>query len=188
MSNIRNRYLLLSDLCLLAAAPFLAYAMRFEGWQWSLADRHTASVYAPLSLVAKLAVFLLFGMYTRLWRHASIPDLAKVIQAVGASAVACAALGIVALPASGLTTVRVPMSVVIIDAFLSAAAVTLPRLLIRVLGDWPRRGATNGGRRALIVGAGAAGEMILRELLTNPHSTSSPSDSSTMTRASRTTG
>jgi FlaA1/EpsC-like NDP-sugar epimerase len=142
--------------------------MRFEGWQWSLADRHTASVYAPLSLVAKLAVFLLFGMYTRLWRHASIPDLAKVIQAVGASAVACAALGIVALPASGLTTVRVPMSVVIIDAFLSAAAVTLPRLLIRVLGDWPRRGATNGGRRALIVGAGAAGEMILRELLTNP--------------------
>src|SRR5437867_3831314 len=168
MPNIRNRYLFVSDLLLLAAAPFLAYAIRFEGLNWSIADSHTASVYAALSLPVKLAVFLLFGMYGRLWRHASVPDLAKIIEATAAATAASAALGLFALPTSGLTILRVPISVVIIDSFLTVTAVAAPRLLIRGLGTWHRHAAVSNGRRALIVGAGAAGEMILRELQTNP--------------------
>jgi len=103
MANIRNRYLLVSDLLLLAAAPFVAYAIRFEGILWTAPDKHTASMYAVLSLVLKLVVFLPFGLYSRLWRHASIPDLAKILQATALSAAGCAALGLVALPASRLT-------------------------------------------------------------------------------------
>ncbi len=168
MANIRNRYLFLSDLLLLAAAPFLAYAIRFEGIAWTTTDSHTASVYATLSLVLKLGIFLPFGLYSRLWRHASIPDLATITEATAMSTGACAALGLLALPASGLTALRVPISVVILDSFLTVTAVAAPRLLIRGLGTLQHLARTSNGRRALIVGAGAAGEMILRELLTNP--------------------
>ncbi|OLD38394.1 MAG: hypothetical protein AUI57_07100 [Candidatus Rokubacteria bacterium 13_1_40CM_2_68_8] len=174
MANIRNRYLFLWDLLLLAAAPFLAYAIRFEGVAWSAADLHTATVYAALSAALKLGIFLPFGLYSRLWRHASIPDLAKIVQANATSTAACAAVGLFALPALGLTTFRVPISVAILDSFLTIAVVAAPRLLIRGLDTLQQLARTNHGRRALIVGAGAAGEMILRELQTNPQLNLSP--------------
>ena len=81
MTHIRNRYLFCSDLLLLAVAPFAAYAIRFEGLAWNAADGHTASVYAALSLGLKLTLFLPFGLYSRLWRHAGVPDMAKIIEA-----------------------------------------------------------------------------------------------------------
>jgi FlaA1/EpsC-like NDP-sugar epimerase len=168
MANVRNRSLFFVDLLLLAAVPFLAYAIRFEGMAWAAADRHTASVYAALSVALKLGIFWPFGLYSRLWRHASILDLAKVIEAIAISAAACAALGLFGLTASGLAALRVPISVVILDAFLTLTAVAAPRLLIRGLGTLQHLGRNGNGRRALIVGAGAAGEMILRELQTNP--------------------
>ncbi len=165
--NIRNRYLFLSDLALLAAAPWLAYAIRFEGLGWRPADARTAAVYAGASLLVKLVVFLSFGMYGRLWRHASVPDLTKIIEATVVATSASALLGLIGLPASGLTLVRVPMSVAMLDAFLTITVVAAPRLLVRTLANGQRR-AGRAGKRVLIVGAGAAGEMILRELLANP--------------------
>ncbi len=168
MANIRNRYLFVSDLLLLAAAPWIAYTIRLEGAAWSAADSHTASLYTALAVILKLGVFLPFGMYSRLWRHAGVPDMAKIIQATAASTVACATLGLFLLPTSGLTTLRVPISVVILDSFLTVLAVAAPRLLIRAVATLQRTPQTTPARRVLIVGAGAAGEMILRELRTNP--------------------
>ena len=168
MPNIRNRYLFATDLLLLAAAPWLAYALRFEGLVWNAADRRTALVYAGLSVVLKLGVFLPFGMYSRLWRQASIPDMAKIVEATALSTSVCAALGLVVLPLSGLTPLRLPISVLILDSFLTVTAVSAPRLLIRGLGTLQRFAQMDHGRRALIAGAGAAGEMILRELRANP--------------------
>src|SRR6266699_4252075 len=168
MANIRNRYLFVSDLLLLAAAPWIAYTIRLEGAAWSAADSHTASLYTALAVILKLGVFLPFGMYSRLWRHAGVPDMAKIIQATAASTVACATLGLFLLPKSGLTTLRVPISVVILDSFLTVLAVAAPRLLIRAVATLQRAPQTTPARRVLIVGAGAAGEMILRELRTNP--------------------
>jgi UDP-glucose 4-epimerase len=174
MANIRNRYLFLSDLVLLAAAPFAAYAIRFEGTAWTTADSYTAFLYAALSVALKLSIFLPFGMYSRLWRHASIPDLAKITEATATSAAACAVLGLFALSASGLTTMRVPISVIILDSFLTVTAVAAPRLLVRVLGTLPHVAATSNGasngasnsRRALIGTAIAAPRLLIRVLST----------------------
>src|ERR687895_2657000 len=168
MANIRNRYLFLFDLVLLTAAPFVAYAIRFEGSDWTLADSYTALVYALLSVAMKNAIFWPFGMYNRIWRHASIPDLTKIIEATATSATACAILGLFALLASGLTPMRVPISVIILDAFLTVTTVAAPRLLIRVFGTLPHAARASNGRRVLIAGASAAGQSILRELLANP--------------------
>src|SRR5439155_24194828 len=168
MAHVRNRYLFCSDLLLLAVAPFAAYAIRLEGLAWNATDSRAAWVYASLSLALKVGLFLPFGMYSRLWRHAGIPDMAKIIEATATSTVACAILGLFVLPASGLVIPRVPISVVILDAFLTVLAVAAPRLLIRAVATLQRPPQTAPARRVLIVGAGAAGEMILRELRSNP--------------------
>jgi FlaA1/EpsC-like NDP-sugar epimerase len=65
---------------------------------------------------------------------------------------------------------RVPFSVVFIDAFLVGSAVALPRLLVRTV----RRGVSQRhldyvGKRVLLVGAGEAAKLVVKELRSNPH-------------------
>jgi FlaA1/EpsC-like NDP-sugar epimerase len=167
-SSIRNRYLLLADVSLLAAVPLVAAALRFEGWAWTPAYERTLIAYAVVVLPLKLSICLVFGLYRRLWRQASLPDMVTILEAGGISAATCAFVGILALPAFGITSLRVPLSVVFLDSFLTLTAIAFPRMLIRTFVTWQQRRLTDGGRRVLIAGAGAAGQMILREMLTNP--------------------
>src|SRR2546428_379595 len=100
--------------------------------------------------------------------HARMPDMVTSLQAGAVIPVTCLLLGIVALPGAGLTAVRVPVSVVILDSFLTLTAAASPRMVIRMLATWQQGPGSNTGRRALIAGAGAAGLMIMKEMLTNP--------------------
>ena len=87
---VRNRHLLLTDLLLFAAAPFLACVLRFEGLAWTTPISRAVVMYAGMALPLKLGTCFAFGLYSRLWRQASIPDMVKMLQA-GASLRASAA-------------------------------------------------------------------------------------------------
>jgi FlaA1/EpsC-like NDP-sugar epimerase len=78
-------------------------------------------------------------------------------------------VGTLILPFSGLTPVRVPLSVLAMYSIFSIAIVATPRLLLRVAGrrTTPRR-STDADRRVIIAGAGSAGEMVVKEILNNP--------------------
>lgn len=167
--HLRNRYLLGSDVLLFATSTFLAFVLRFEGMDWGPGQVRVALVYGLLSIPLKAGIGWAVGLYRRLWRHAGIVDLQRMLLACGASGVACLVLGALVLPATGLTESRVPLSVLFMDALLSAAAVALPRVALRVLGRGIGRWrGSERARRALIVGAGATGEMIVKELLGHP--------------------
>jgi FlaA1/EpsC-like NDP-sugar epimerase len=167
LTNVRNRYLLLVDCLLLAAVPLIAGWLRFEGWTWPAPYVGTIVTYAAVMLPLRLAISFSFGLYSRLWRHASFPDMVIILEAGAVTALVCGVVGIVLLPILGVTPVRVPVSVVFLDAFLTLTATATPRMCIRVLTTRQQWLAADG-RRALIVGAGAAGQMILREMLANP--------------------
>lgn len=166
--RVRNRYLFASDLCLFVSATVIAYALRFEGFEWAAPHRQTAVVYVLVSIVAKLYVAWSVGIYRRLWRYAGIVDVERLITSAAISGVICLALGGVVLPALGLVEVRVPLSVLFMDGLLTAAFAALPRLGVHALGRRGQRRRVQAGRRTLIVGAGAAGEMIVKELLGHP--------------------
>ena len=61
LQTIRNRYLFLSDLVLLAAGPLIAGALRFESLAWAPAYVTTVAAYAVLALPLKLATCFTFG-------------------------------------------------------------------------------------------------------------------------------
>jgi FlaA1/EpsC-like NDP-sugar epimerase len=88
-----------------------------------------------------------------------------------ASASACAAvdvaLGLAILPVSGIVPHRFSYAVILLDACLCALAIALPRLTIRVLVRRDRRSRAENFRRTIVVGAGVAGGMIMRELVEN---------------------
>jgi FlaA1/EpsC-like NDP-sugar epimerase len=166
--QLRNRHFLVSDVALLAAAPLVAYALRFEGFSWEPAHARTAVIYTLAVLPLQIAIFSALGLYRRLWRYASIAELESVFVAVSTAAAASVMLGAVVLPALRLTPVRIPLSVLAIQSLLGFAVVATPRLIDRVAGWRSGRRRARAYRRVLIAGAGAAGEMVVKELRTNP--------------------
>ena len=167
-AQIRNRYLFASDLFLFVSSTIIAYALRFEGFEWGPAHTQTALVFLLVSLPVKLYVGWWVGIYRRLWRYAGIIEVEKLITSAAISGLICLVLGALVLPLLGITEVRVPLSVLFMDGLLTAAFASLPRLGVRAFGRRKQRRRVEAGRRALIVGAGAAGEMIVKELLGHP--------------------
>jgi FlaA1/EpsC-like NDP-sugar epimerase len=169
MDNLRNRHVLAIDALLLSLAPLLAYSLRFEGLSWGRDHAVTAAAYIILSVPLQVGIFLWFGLYRRLWRYASISELELIFIAGATASAACAVLGGAVLPWSSITPLRVPLSVLFMNALLSVAIIATPRLAMRIAGwrnaRWRRRAIDD--RRVLIAGAGIAGELIVRELLSN---------------------
>ena len=165
--RLRNRAFFISDLVLLPACAYIAFAARFEG-PWTVDVESTFRAFVAAAIPLNLLALITLGLYRRLWRYASVSDLEMLLRAAAACAVIDGLLGVVILPTLGYVEGRVSLAVILLTACLSAAAITLPRLAIRVRTRRDRRARLRGGRRAIVVGAGAAGGMIVRELTENP--------------------
>jgi FlaA1/EpsC-like NDP-sugar epimerase len=157
------------DAVALVIAPLIAFVVRFEDFGWLGQNLRMVLPYILLTGPIRLFVFYNLGMYRRLWRHASIGELKQILVAGGVAAVFAAMIGFWIMPATHIIAGRVPFSVVFIDAFLTTAAIALPRLLARTLRlRSPRHHRAEPGRPALIVGAGDTGKLVAKELLANP--------------------
>src|SRR4051794_7306257 len=113
--QVRNRYLFASDLCLFVSATVIAYALRFEGFEWGAPHEQAAVAYLVFALPIKLYVAWSTGIYRRLWRYAGIVEVERLIWSATISGLVCLLLGGLALPMLGLTEVRVPLSVLFMD-------------------------------------------------------------------------
>ncbi|MEO7217050.1 MAG: nucleoside-diphosphate sugar epimerase/dehydratase [Gemmatimonadaceae bacterium] len=166
--EIRSRYLLILDAATLLAAVWLAYVLRFDGLPPNPADRLTALVFALAVTPTALVIFVLTGLYRRLWSYASVAEVERIVVGVSIATICSAILGLLLLPLTGVTPVRVPISVVALNALLSGAFIVAPRLFFRVRNWHSHTRRRDDDMRAIIVGAGAAGQMIAKELLSNP--------------------
>ena len=119
----------------------------------------TSAVAALLAVVPlQVGVFCYFGLYRGVWRFASIPDLMRILKAVGIGMLMVSVVLFVATRLEG-----VPRSVPVLYGLLLVILLSGPRLLYRWLKDHHIDLRT--GERVLIVGAGKAGEMLARDLL-----------------------
>jgi FlaA1/EpsC-like NDP-sugar epimerase len=112
----------------------------------------------PVVMVLQAVLFWYFGLYRGVWRFASMPDLMRILKAVG-----CGVLS-VAAAAYGFTQWHgVPRSAFILYGLLLIGLLGGPRFAYRLFKDWRHYRRT--GKNVLIVGAGRAGEMLARDLL-----------------------
>jgi len=163
-----NRLLFLGDLVLIVASVIGSFALRLElgpVFVFYLPQMVTMIVVA---LLVKPVVYYSFGLYSRVWAYASIREL-KIITAAVSIASAIVSLIIVLL-----TTLQYyrgfPRSVLAIDWLLSLLAVGGLRFAMRLLaeGRSGREGIQGVAKRILIVGAGDAGALVVREMQKNP--------------------
>ena len=108
----RVALVLAHDLAAAMAAWLGAYLLRFN---LSLPAEFADSAFTTLLWVVPLqaALFWFFGLYRGIWRFASLPDLKRIVQAVGAAAVAVPVILILFRVQS-----VVPRSVLILDPLL----------------------------------------------------------------------
>jgi FlaA1/EpsC-like NDP-sugar epimerase len=168
-THLRNRYLFLSDVVLFSASVILAFTIRFEGFEWGAEQHKTAVVFLAVALPVKLLTLWAAGLYRRLWRYAGLLELERLIVTSAISGLAGLFIGALVLPVTGLTSMRVPLSVLFLDGLLTGVFAAVPRLAVRSYGRRAQSRRLIGAKRVLIVGAGAAGELIVKELLAHPH-------------------
>jgi FlaA1/EpsC-like NDP-sugar epimerase len=167
---LRNRVFLSTDVALLALAAYLSYVLRLD--RFDLA-RYWSGVafFAFLGFVIIPLIFWQAGVYSRYWRYASVDEMLLLTGCVTAGVVLVASIGLGVtrlvpdLPAEFV----VPRSVPLIFLFLAVPATAGPRLVVRAAVRFERRPQNDGTSvPVLIMGAGDAGAIIVRELRRNP--------------------
>ena len=113
------------------------------------------------------------GIYSRYWRYASVDELLLLAGSVTIGVVVTAALSLaIAFLVPGAP--NVPRSIPFIFLLLALVATAGPRLLVRLSARSTitlrnGKGGHSQPQPVLIMGAGDAGAMIVRELKNNPH-------------------
>jgi UDP-GlcNAc:undecaprenyl-phosphate GlcNAc-1-phosphate transferase len=151
----------LVDVALICLAYAGSFMIRFDG---DIPSPHLR-VFAeslPLILSLKLAVFASFGLYGGVWRYADMRDLLAILKAVTLSSV---------LSIAAMTMLfrfeLFPRVVFFVDWMLLFLLVCGVRGLILIIREYLFDLSDAKGKRVAIVGAGDAGDMVLRELRNN---------------------
>ena len=146
------------DALMVACAWLLAFWFRFD--LSAIPDSFIANAlnYLPYVITSQAIIFWYFGLYKGVWRFSSLPDLIRIFKAVF--------FGVFFIASSLFLYDRlafVPRSVLPLYTSFLLLFLGIPRLFYRYYKDWVRN--ESEAQRTLIIGAGAAGEMLARDLL-----------------------
>jgi FlaA1/EpsC-like NDP-sugar epimerase len=153
---------------LIALAFVISYALRFN---FDIPEFYVDQIKSllPFTVGSNLVIFVLFDLYRGMWRYSGIRDLRAIILAVTVSTL----IMIVGLTV-GFRFIGYPRSVFAINWFVLIVLIGGLRFQIRLVKEignpllWRLRQGPVINKKLMIVGAGDAGEMILREIRQNP--------------------
>ena len=157
LQRYRKVIMLLVDLILINTSLFLAFMIRYD-WQLTPKIFDLLAFFMVWAVVIRLSIFKLLGLYQWSFRFASLSEAISVTRAVLAGS-----LGLIAVAfyshSNGLGR-----SVLLIDFFICLFLIGTSRFFYRIFVKFQR--FHNLDRpRVLIIGAGAAGAMVARELV-----------------------
>lgn len=161
---LRGRQLVLVDIAAVTLSYVGSFALRFDAPSPLFTEYVTRYWWPlPILLVARLVAFVLFGLYQRVWRYASIAELQSIVAAVFVSSVAV--YGVVyGVSVFEPEVTRFPRSIPVIETLIATALIGGTRFSFLLFGFGRRGGGKATGARALIVGAGSTGVSVARQL------------------------
>ncbi len=166
--KMRGWTLFIGDLILTVVSVLGSFALRLDIgplFVWYLPALYW---FLLIALIVKPLVYFSFGLYRRLWAYASTEELKVVVAAVTSASVIISVI-LVVLRAMNILP-NYPRLTIPIDWLLSMALIGGFRFSLRLLAD--ARSApselTGHKRHVLVVGAGDAGALVVREMQKNP--------------------
>lgn len=166
MTTIRDRFevslpriaVVAHDLCMVWLSWYGLHRFRYAIQPMS-GPLPAMSVEMLLVLCAQGLVFWRVGLYRGVWRFASVPDLVNIMKA--------ALFGLLAIVIALFFYNRlnmVPRTVLVLYPVVLSALLGMPRLLYRSWKDATQQRSGRATVRVLILGAGQAGETLVRDL------------------------
>lgn len=167
IARSKNFYvMLLTDAILVTVSYMVSYWLRFEG---SIPADHwlTFKTTLPYLVSLKLICFLIFGMYRGMWRYTSLSDFKNILIAATVSSGIIILFILYKYGFGGYSR-----SVYLVDWALTLMLTSGARLFIRVLLESSSLSLRRMKfslpdvpvKKLLIIGAGDAGEKVLREI------------------------
>jgi FlaA1/EpsC-like NDP-sugar epimerase len=175
---LRRRFVLVvgAHVALFILAYYLAYVIVLDGAlslrrvhgreAWASEDYWPTFVWSlPWLLVIRLICFSRFDLFRGLWRYVSISDLAGILLATTIGTVVFSLVAVV----STRSFLRPPFSVIAVEWLMCIVLTGGVRFALRIFRETLVPVVSSTGVRTCILGAGDAGEMLLREMRTHRH-------------------
>ncbi len=170
MKNILNKLripvMVGMDLMLVNLSMFLAFAIRFD-WRFTNIIASPCLYFMLWAVIIRITLFAIFGIYQWSFRYASISEATNVLKSI--------TIGSLLLIAVAFFTQLIEMSrsVLLIDYLTCLFLIGISRFSPRALIKFTQLKSYNL-KRVLIVGAGASGEMVVREMISAKKRTYQP--------------
>jgi len=162
--HYRPVILIITDILLIYLSYIFAFLIRFE-WRLDVSNFDTFVEVAFILVAIKVVTFFYFKLYENLWRYAGVLDVLQIVVAVGtANAIAISYLF--------LMQANLPRSIYVLSFILDVFFIGGSRFGYRVIRELTsgrlyaiNKNSRNGHSvKVLIIGAGEAGAMVIREL------------------------
>ncbi|MDQ6977196.1 MAG: polysaccharide biosynthesis protein, partial [Ghiorsea sp.] len=145
------------DMLWVSLAIYLAFSFRFDFG--AIPKHHIEAAWHMLwvALLVQAFNYWYFGLYRGIWRFASLPDLTRILQSV-----LFGSLFTYFILFSWIRLEGVPRSTLVLYPILLMGGLAGMRLLYRWIKDRRLSLSSVAGKRVLILGAGKAGEILVR--------------------------
>jgi FlaA1/EpsC-like NDP-sugar epimerase len=161
--NRERLVLMFFDVLIINLTIWLSFMIRFEG-RIPVSYRNQWLYFAVLINPIRITSFYLFGLYNSLWGYSSLPEMIQIIKAVTVSSL------LIILTDRVILTPTIPLSVHYISLMINILLIGGSRFAIRlrqeILSNIDNQKKKK--RRVLVIGAGQAGALIIREMQQQP--------------------
>lgn len=157
-------FFFLSDIVLFYLSLYIAFLFHFD---FSVNIGYPALIIEvlPYFLTLKLVFLWFFRVYKITWRYVGLYDMIHIVTALFVAGCVLIILSLPNLPIPELTIANFPKRVIFADSVISLFLVSGLRISKRLYTEiFREKGMSKQGKRTLIIGAGNAGEMILRDM------------------------
>ncbi len=166
----RRTFLILYDIAAITAAGLLALLARFNFYYYDIELKYLDELwrYMPINIVLTLLIFYAFRMYHSLWAYAGMTEMQNIVSACILSSIA-QMIGIL------VTGGHMPRSYYPLYGMFLLLMTLFSRFmyrLVRVKRNQYRAKKSGNIQNIMIIGAGEAGNSIIKEIVTSRYLTS----------------
>ena len=158
----RRLIIVIFHLCLVMLSYLFAFSLRFD---FNMPKEYVFILFKalPILMITKLSIFYYFGIFEGLWRYVGMDDLWQIIKA---NCIATAVFFTAEALIFGLQ--GFPRSVFIVDFVMCTSLTSGVRFFTRLFRERYRPADLLKKKKVIIVGAGEAGILVLKEYRNHP--------------------
>ena len=162
---------ILADVFVICLSAYGSYLLRFD-FQFPSELLNSFYTLILVLIFSKLSINVFSNIYSGLWRYTSVNDLISIVKSSTFGSILSTAVSFLILGVG-----IIPRSIFIIDYFLATIGMVTTRAMVRIYSNKIKqllkpslKPSKRNKTKLLLLGAGSAGEKIVREIIENPSS------------------